>query len=180
MKSGTCQKSLIFTLMGQNDVLLSYWKNKAQTRGSWSIFLLRLRFNVTYVKNENNHKTHKFCDCLLSFITSKQIELESPGWSQIVALEKSFPDLMWFLKIDTERAEQLSSQVVSLNSFYNSTTTHNLNFSNEIWNLSEVKNTHSDGPKWLFIIILEKFSRYPGVWIMISSKSAVYWHTPYP
>ena len=35
-----------------------------------------------------------------SFITSRRIELETPGWNQIVEVEKLIPDLMYFLKFD--------------------------------------------------------------------------------
>ena len=35
-----------------------------------------------------------FYDCLCLAVTSKRIELKSRGWSQIVALEKIFPNLM--------------------------------------------------------------------------------------
>ena len=42
------------------------------------------------------------CDkCLHIAITFKQNELERPGWAQIIAYEKSFSDLMYFLKIDS-------------------------------------------------------------------------------
>ena len=46
------------------------------------------------------------CEKFLQFtITSKQNKLESRGWSQIVAFKKSFPDLMYFLKIDVPEAK---------------------------------------------------------------------------
>ena len=46
------------------------------------------------------------CAKFLQFtITSKQNKLESRGWSQIVAFKKSFPDLMYFLKIDLPEAK---------------------------------------------------------------------------
>ena len=35
-----------------------------------------------------------------SFITSRRIELETPGWNQIVEVEKPIPDLMYFSKFD--------------------------------------------------------------------------------
>ena len=35
-----------------------------------------------------------------SFITSRRIELETPGWNQIVEVEKLIPDLMYFFKFD--------------------------------------------------------------------------------
>ena len=42
------------------------------------------------------------CDkCLHIAITFEQNELERPGWAQIIAYEKSFSDLMYFLKIDS-------------------------------------------------------------------------------
>ena len=52
----------------------------------------------------------KFHICLCSTVTSKRIEQFSPGWSQIDALEKLFPDLMLFLKIDSWKAELLELQ----------------------------------------------------------------------
>ena len=42
------------------------------------------------------------CDkCLHIAITFEQNKLERPGWAQIIAYEKSFSDLMYFLKIDS-------------------------------------------------------------------------------
>ena len=43
--------------------------------------------------------------CLHIAITFKQNELERPGWAQIIAYEKSFSDLMYFLKIDSPEAK---------------------------------------------------------------------------
>ena len=53
------------------------------------------------VRNEKDNSTNKFQDCLHSFITSKWFELERRGWNQIVEGKKLFPNLMYFLKIDS-------------------------------------------------------------------------------
>ena len=44
---------------------------------------------------------HNFQDCFHSFISFKQIDLETRGWNQIVEEKKSFPDIVYFLIIDS-------------------------------------------------------------------------------
>ena len=44
-------------------------------------------------------------DCLHRAITFKWNKLESSGWAQIIAYKKSFSDLMYFLKIESQGAK---------------------------------------------------------------------------
>ena len=67
--------------------------------------LLREGNILISVRNEKDNSTHKFQDCLHSFITSKRFELEHRGWNQIVEGKKLFPNLMYFLKIDSPGVE---------------------------------------------------------------------------
>ena len=69
------------------------------------VFFLKVTKNCVYL-------------CLCKAVTSKQIEQESPSCSQINGIEKSFPDLMQFFKIDSGKAVILWSEVRRVLFFY--------------------------------------------------------------
>ena len=64
-------------------------------------FCLKWKKRFNFPELRQNHSK----DCLHWAITSKRNKLESSGWAQIIAYKKSFSDLMYFLKIESQEAK---------------------------------------------------------------------------